>query len=167
MKRIFILILYLLSIKAFTQINHVIVNGKSNINTFKCINENFNSESNNYSFKKNQLPFLQLEVTHFDCKNKLMNSDLKKTLKADKFPKMFVKFLTFKKVNEQQYDANIEVKLANKTKNFTTSFLIVKNTLVGNEVVRFSDFGLKAPTKMGGLIVVEDQLKLTLTLKNY
>lgn len=149
------------------QVNNVVVNGKTNVNTFKCVNDKFNQASNNYSFKKNELPYLQLEVNNFDCGNKVMTSDMKKTLKADKFPKMYVKFVSFQKISDKQYNAKIEVKLTDKTRYYTTSFYSVKNTLVGREYVRFSDFGLKAPTKMGGMIVVEDVLNLVLTLNNY
>ncbi len=167
MKKNFIFILFFAVKILFSQANKVVVNGKTNVNTFKCINEKFNSASNSYSFKKNQLPYLQLEVENFDCKNKIMTNDLRKTLKADQYPKMFVKFISFKKISEQQYQATIEVKLTDKTRVYTTSFYPSQNTFVGREYVRFSDFGLKAPTKMGGMIVVEDQLNLVLTLNNY
>lgn len=167
MKKLFYLQIFCSSVFILAQVNNVVVNGKTNINTFKCVNDQFNSVSNNYSFKKGNLPYLQLEVNHFDCGNKVMTSDMKKTLKAEKFPKMYVKFLSLQKVSDKQYNAKIEVKLTDKIKYYDTSFYPVKNTLVGREYVRFSDFGLKAPTKMGGMIVVEDVLNLVLTLNNY
>lgn len=167
MKKIIYIYFLLLSAAFSAQVNNVVVNGKTNVNTFKCSNNKFNTASNQYSFKKGQLPYLQLEVDNFDCGHKIMTSDLKKTLKASQYPKMYVKFLSFQKVSESQYTAKIEVKLTDKTRYYTTSFYPVKNTFVGREYVRFSDFGLKAPTKMGGMIVVEDVLNLVLTLNNY
>ena len=149
------------------QVNNVVVNGKTNVNTFKCVNQKFNQASNQYSFKKGQLPNIQLEVNNFDCGNRIMTADMKTTLKASTYPKMFVKFLSFQKVSDTQYTAKIEVKLTDKTRYYNTSFYPVGNTLVGREYVRFSDFGLKAPTKMGGMIVVEDVLNLVLTLNHY
>ncbi|RCU44795.1 hypothetical protein DQ356_00845 [Chryseobacterium lacus] len=166
MKNLAFLLSLLISGLLFSQGNSVVVNGKTNVNTFKCTHDKFNQASNNYSFKKDQLPYLQLEVNHFDCKNRIMTQDLRKTLKADHFPTMYVRFLSFQKVSEKQYTATIEVKLTGKIRNYTTSFYPVNNTLVGREYVRFSDFGLKAPTKMGGMIVVEDQLNLILTLNH-
>lgn len=96
-----------------------------------------------------------------------MTSDMRKTLKAEQYPKMYVKFLSFRKINSQLYKAKIEVKLTNRTRYFDTSFYPSGDTFVGKENVRFSDFGLKAPTKMGGMIVVKDELDLVLTLNNY
>lgn len=167
MRNLIFLIAFLSFNALCAQTNNVVVNGKTNINTFKCTNEKFNAASNSYSFKTGKLPYLQLEVDNFDCKNKIMTSDMKKTLKADKFPMMYVKFISFKKVSEKQYTATIEVKLTDKTRYYTTSFYPVNNTLVGREYVRFSDFGLTAPTKMGGMIAVEDRLNLVLTLINH
>lgn len=168
MMKKFYFLLALFSFSAvFSQINNVVVNGKTNINTFKCVNEKFNAASNAYSFEKGQLPFLQLEVNNFDCRNRIMTQDMRKTLKAEKYPMMYVKFLSFQKISDKQYTAKIEVKLTDKTKYYTTSFYPVGKTLVGREYVKFSDFGLKAPTKMGGMVVVNDVLNLVLTLNNY
>ena len=166
MKTLIFFLALLVNFSLYSQ-NNVVVNGKTNVNTFKCFNANFSQQSNTYSFKKNQLPFLQLEVNNFDCGNKIMTKDMKTTLQASKYPKMFVKFLSFVKVSNTQYNAKIEVKLTDKTRYYETPFYPAGSNLVGKEYVKFSDFGLKAPTKMGGMIVVEDQLTLVLTLKNH
>lgn len=164
----FVAFFAIISSLSFTaQKNNVVVNGHTNVSTFKCVNDDFNDASNRYSFRKNQLPSLQLEVNNFDCNNRIMTSDMRKTLKAEQYPKMYVKFLSFRKINSQLYKAKIEVKLTNRTRYFDTSFYPSGDTFVGKENVRFSDFGLKAPTKMGGMIVVKDELDLVLTLNNY
>jgi hypothetical protein len=167
MKKLLSTFVFLSASYCFSQVNNVVVNGTTNINTFKCVNDKFNPASDSYSFKKNQLPHLQLSVNDFDCNNRIMTNDLRKTLKADQFPVMSVKFLTFIKVSEQQYRAYIEVKLVGKTRYYTTDFHPIENSFVGREYVKFSDFGITPPTKMGGLIVVHDDLDLLLTLKNY
>ena len=167
MRNLLTIIGLLYGVFLLSQNNNVVVNGKTNINTFKCVNEKFNQQSNSYSFSKNQLPYLQLEVNNFDCRNRIMTNDLRKTLQAEKYPKMFVKFVSFKKVSNQQYNARIEVKRTAQIKYYDTTFYPVNNAFVGREYVRFSDFGLKAPTKMGGMVQVEDRLDLILTLNNY
>jgi hypothetical protein len=92
---------------------------------------------------------------------------MRKTLKSTQFPIIYVNFLSFTKVSEQQYRAHIEVKMAGKTKYYTTDFHPVNGNFVGREYIKFTDFGLTPPTKMGGIIVVNDNLDLLLTLKNY
>lgn len=164
MKRLFAFFTILFFGISFGQVNSVVVNGKTNLTSFKCVNDKFNAESKNYSFKNGKLPHLQIEVDYFDCKNKMMNRDMKKTLMADKYPKMYVKFLSIEKISDKKFTAHIEVKLTGKVRYYITQFNVSNNTVVGNEKVRFSDFGLTPPSKMGKMVVVNDVLDLVLVL---
>lgn len=162
MKTIFALLIFALTTHfAFAQSNNVVIKGSTNVNTFKCRNSNFGT----YSFQTSDPSFFQLDVKDFDCGNRMMSNDFKKILKADQYPKMTVKFKSFTKLNESLYSAIIEVKLMDKIKYYSTEFTSNGHYIIGNETVKFSDFNIIPPKKMGGLITVNNNLNLTLTLK--
>lgn len=147
----------------FGQQNFIEINGKTNINSFKCVND-ISEDSKNISFNKAQLPELEIKVNGFDCKNRVMTNDFKKTLSEKQFPNMYVKFLNFSKTTNNQYLANVEVKIMNKTQKYQINFSNQNGRLNGKRNVKFSDFQITPPKKMGGVVVVKDELSLQFCL---
>lgn len=159
-----ILVLFLSSAKVFAQQNKVEINGWTNVNTFKCTNTAFKSTSSLYSFTGNQLPNVNLSVEDFDCRNNIMTSDFRKTLNYKQYPSLSIKFLEFKKSSNTRFLALVEVKMMNVSKKYTIEFSEYKKSLVGNKRLRFSDFNIVPPKKMGGMIYVKDELDLNFSL---
>ena len=165
MKTNFFLLIFLLFSKVlFSQQNSVEINGWTNVNTFKCTNINFKNSGNVYSFTGNQLPNVVLKVEDFDCKNRMMTSDFRKTLNAEKFPNLTIKFLNFSKSSANKFNALVEVRMMNVVKKYTIEFSEYKGSLSGNKRLKFSDFNIVPPKKMGGVVYVKDDLDLLFSL---
>lgn len=145
------------------QENKIEIKGKTNINTFTCVNEAFADNNTKFTINNGHLPYLQLEVDDFDCKHKPMTKDFRKTLRADLYPNLEIKFLKISKTHNGQI-AQVQVEMMKKTKIYQISFTTEHNKLVGRKQVAFSDFGIAPPKKMGGTIVVKDTLDLLFSL---
>ncbi|MCQ4034978.1 YceI family protein [Kaistella montana] len=162
--KIIILLFSIIPILLFSQNNGVVINGWTNVNTFKCANDNFKNSGSIYSFTGNQLPNVQLQVTDFDCRNKMMTSDFRKILNAEKYPVLNIKFLDFDKAPANKFTALVEVKMMNVTRKYTIEFSKNNHSLVGNKRLKFSDFNIVPPKKMGGMIYVKNDIDLLFSL---
>lgn len=155
--------LILFGIYVTAQENYVQINGNTNINSFKCTNNTFKTSSGTYTITEKQLPNIVLKVEDFDCRNKIMTSDFQKTLDAEEYPYLSIKFISIDKT-PKTYNAQIEVKMMNRSKTYNITFCSENGKLTGKRIVKFSDFNIKPPKKMGGMIVVKDELNLVFAL---
>ena len=140
------------------------INGSTNVNEFKCKNNEFYFEDEHYNFLNKQLPDIILKSREFDCGNNIMTKDFQKTLQSQTYPNLHIKFLNFSKKESNKYSAVVEVKMMNKTVKYNIEFAIMNGRLIGKETVKFSDFGIVPPKKMGGMIVVKDNLDLVFNM---
>jgi uncharacterized pyridoxamine 5'-phosphate oxidase family protein len=76
---------------------------------------------------------------------------------------MNIKFISIDKT-KAVYNAQIEVRMMNKSKTYNITFCSENGKLTGKRIVKFSDFNIKPPKKMGGMIVVKDELNLVFAL---
>jgi hypothetical protein len=159
-----IVLFLLISITGFAQKNGLEINGWTNINTFKCSNIKFQNSLSIYSFKENQLPKVVFKIDDFDCRNKMMTSDFRKILQSDQFPNLTIRFIEFNKTSNNRFNAVLEVKMMTVSKRYQIEFGTYNNSLVGNKRVRFSDFKIVPPKKMGGMVYVKDELDLFFSL---
>lgn len=148
---------------ASAQENFVRINGSTNVNVFQCVNSKFKNDGNAYSFSEKNLPNIILKVNDFDCGNKMMTKDFQKILNAEKYPEMTIKFIKFTKT-QKNFIAVVEVKMMNQSRRYNVEFELANNKMVGRKNVKFSDFNITPPKKMGGMIVVKDDLDLTFSL---
>ncbi len=93
-----------------------------------------------------------------------MTADFRKTLQSDKFPNLTIKFLEFKKTSATKFQAVVEVKMMTVSRNYNIDFTYYKNSLVGNKRLKFSDFQIVPPRRMGGMVYVKDELDLVFSL---
>ena len=165
--KIFTILLIIFSVMVFAQKNSVEIDGWTNVNTFKCTNDNFKMPASISATPENQMPNVHLKVEDFDCRNKMMTADFRKTLNAAKFPVLTIRFLEFKAVSNR-FSAIVEVKMMNVSKKYTIEFSEYNKSLVGNKRLKFSDFNITPPKKMGGMIYVKDDVDLlfSLAIKN-
>jgi hypothetical protein len=163
--------------------SYLIVAGKTNINSFDCAIENYgktdtltwtNTKEKSAKPGARIIGRLTIPVLKFDCGNKMMTKDLQKTLKAPQYPVMTVDFLSFSKnlsklKPEELFTGQAEIKLAGVSKRYTITYVFKKNKnglseLTGNQAILFSDFNLIPPSKLGGTIKVDNELKVSFTL---
>ena len=93
-----------------------------------------------------------------------MTADFRKTLNHEKYPVLTIRFLNFSKSSATRFQATVEVKMMNVTRNYTIEFSEYKDSLVGNKRLKFSDFNITPPKKMGGMVYVKDELDLFFSL---
>lgn len=153
----------LFSLILHAQENYVQINGSTNVNKFQCINKKIKAETGVYSFSDKTLPNIVMKVNDFDCGNRLMTKDFQKTLASDRYPEMIIKFLSFAK-NQKNFIAVVEVRMMNQYRKYNVEFFYENNRLIGRKNVKFSDFNIVPPKRMGGMIVVKDDLDLILSL---
>lgn len=145
------------------QENFIKINGSTNINKFQCVNNKFKNDGGVYTFSEKNLPNIVLKVADFDCGNRMMTKDFQKILNAEKFPNMTIRFISFIK-NKVGINALVEVKMMDQSKRYNIEFDIENNKLIGRKNVKFSDFNITPPKRMGGMIVVKDDLDLIFSL---
>ena len=159
--------LYLLfgfiTILAQAQENFVQINGSTNVKKFQCVNNKFKAENGVFTFTERKLPNIILKVNDFDCGNKMMTKDFQKILNSEKYPDMTIKFINFTKT-QKSYNAIVEVRMMNQSKRYNVEFNVENNKMIGRKNVKFSDFNITPPKKMGGMIVVKDDLNLIFSL---
>jgi hypothetical protein len=106
----------------------------------------------------------EISMSNFECGNRIMNKDLKTTVKTTKFPKSTVTITNIKPFGTN-YKCSLNFRITDKT--LTYQNLVLKNTkesLEGVVAVNFSDIALEPPTKMGGLIKVKDEFVIHFNL---
>ncbi|QKJ62596.1 YceI family protein [Flavobacterium sp. M31R6] len=106
----------------------------------------------------------EISMNNFECGNRIMNKDLKTTVKATKFPKSTVT-ITNIKPSGTNYKCSLNFHITDKTLSYQN--LVLKNTkesLEGIVAIKFSDIGLEPPTKMGGIIKVKDEFVIHFNL---
>ena len=150
------------------------VNGSTNVNTFQCDIANYNLPDTISCFKIQSkgaiIPMngkLNLTIDAFDCHNKMMTSDLRKTLKAKDFPMLTVRFLSINSYpdfkNPVSISGIVDIGLAGVNKKFEINYYFTADEkqqvhLKGDQKIHFSDFNLNPPSKLGGIIKAKDEL---------
>jgi len=149
--------------------------GSSNVNTFTCdCEDRFGAQTIETERKHGYVKFrnveLLLKTKKFDCKNRKIDTDLQKALRADQYPNIKVALLETKQ-NEKclngdcvgwfdvQAKANItitkttkEVTIPAKAKKLGPN----KLQLIGQKDLYMSSFGVDPPEAMFGMIKVND-----------
>lgn len=155
--------------------------GKSNVNEFACSIAGY-YQPDTISYVEDEAGkavrlngSLQLDVMRFDCQNKMITADLRKTLKAEEYPKLTIRFLSLERTpslqgNLQTMKGWVEVELAGTRKTFQVAYQFSKganNTYIlnGKRTFCFSDFKLIAPRKLGGAIKVKDEFAVDFNLR--
>lgn len=150
------------------------VNGSTNVNKFQCEIVNYNLPDTITCFKVQAkgviLPMngkLNLSIDAFDCHNKMMTIDLRKTLKEKDFPILSIKFISINSFpdfkNPTKISGIVDIGLAGVSKKFEINYLFTLDEkqqvhLKGDQKIHFSDFNLNPPSKLGGMIKAKDEL---------
>lgn len=138
--------------------------GNSTVGKYKCSNalpyiDTIYLNSNIKNSLKSEIP-----MSNFDCGNRIMDKDLKTTVKATKFPKSTVTITDIKPFGTN-YKCSLKFRITDKKLSYQN--LILKNnkeSLESSVTVNFSDIALEPPTKMGGIIKVKDEFVIHFNL---
>lgn len=151
------------------------IKGSSNVNNFQCLFETqkLNQFPVAYNKSKDVIRLnratLVLPNNHFDCGGRGINKDFHSLLQTQKYPEIQ---LTLKQIKRKpnvsnSVEAVVDIKIAGKTKSYVLDARYnQKNELniFGKLKLSLNDFGLTAPKKLMGLIVVSDQIEIDFNL---
>jgi hypothetical protein len=157
----------------------LIIDGRSNVNKFRCQIDQYDGlDTLNILYDTQTSKVVSLTgaievlAESFDCKNDMMTADLRKTIMADKYPNLRVEFLPINKpvkyYGHMPTKAIIQISLGGVCKEFELHYTLNKvngsTLLVGSRKFLFSDFNLEPPTKMLGMVKVENEFEVIFDL---
>lgn len=159
--------------------SRVYLEGTTNVNKFKCdCGSDF--ETTVYRIKhiaRNRMEFsntiLLMPIVYFDCKNRKMDRDLQKALKAEQYPQVRIDLenITVSDASLTSNDgtswthakAEVSITLAGVTQRHE---ILVKGKkgpefqylFSGNKSMKMTDFNITPPEALFGMIKVNDQI---------
>lgn len=154
------------------------VKGKTNISRFTCGIVQYAAcdtltLTTHPSMQQNLLlqGTIYLDVMQFDCMNKIMTEELRKTMKAVTHPRLKISFVTLGKVsiakNQQASTCGVvDIEIAGVRKRFSIDYTYTTGnnacliTLAGRKAISFSDFCLTPPKKLNGMVQAKDELDI-------
>ncbi|MCL6260558.1 hypothetical protein M3O96_15755 [Aquiflexum sp. TKW24L] len=142
------------------------VKGKTSLGGFTCKYSEKGLKESLVMNSQNGLPDLDLNiiVENFGCGNFILNKDFRNTIKAKEFPMAKVRVNNWVRKNGRFY-CNMFVTLAGKHLVFRDLELVrVKEGVKANVKIQFSQLGLAPPSKMGGMVKVDENLDLEIVL---
>jgi hypothetical protein len=170
--RVFGLILSIFLLFGFTKSNkeeYVVIDskkftvkGSTTFGDFTC-NYDLQAKDTLFLNQKSGL-YCKVVIKEFGCGNFLLNRDFRKTLKENEHPEAIIYLSDIRKDGEK-YLYTLNLNLAGKQRIFNNlSFKKENRLLKGSIDLKFSDFDLKAPSKLGGAIKVKEEIKLSFSL---
>lgn len=154
------------------------IDGSSNINQFTCdVREYLRQDTlralpeqgkPRYLFTSNSK--LSLDIRSFDCHHRYITADFRKMLRADEYPCIDIHFINLDEFrNGTEVKGQVIVELAGKRKLMDISYKCSQSgpdliRLRGGKAMRFSDFGLLPPRKIGGMIRINEEIRVNFDL---
>ncbi|HEX5172319.1 MAG TPA: hypothetical protein VFW11_24255 [Cyclobacteriaceae bacterium] len=155
----------------------ILIHGNTNVNKFVCQTNSFERMDTleytpdekspcNIVFSQTRI---SIPVKAFSCGNDMITKDFLETLKADRHPVLTINFLSIKDFTAAQNGGavlgEVAIVLAGVSKKFNIRYTLRRDSkdtflLTGKQPVCFTDFQLKAPRKMMGLIQVQEDLEV-------
>lgn len=167
------------------------INGRTNVNKFSCGVAQY-SEPDTITFLGPDRPdksdscrrfahgtiplcgTLKINIGDFDCRNRMMTGEFKKTLQYQQYPQLKITFVNLERMpafgpQPETLKGLVTIELAGASKQIEMDYVAGRENagmveLTGSRQLCFSDFGLKPPQKMGGLIRVNDVLDVQFIL---
>lgn len=153
------------------------IDGSSNVNEFTCsINEYLQADTlwNSVDAGRRKMTFrksrLNVEIRRFDCIHKYITADFRKMLLADKYPYLSIEFISLDELKTGgMVRGLVDIELAGKKKRMEILYACALNgpknlTLKGEKIMKFTDFELEPPRKLGGLIRINEDIKVHFNL---
>ncbi|HNP07585.1 MAG TPA: YceI family protein [Cyclobacteriaceae bacterium] len=159
----------------------ITIDGKTNVNSFRCAITQYVGRDTLVLQEggRNKKPFFKkgyvgLEAARFDCGVQLMTNDFWKTIKYKEYPVVSIEFISFERTlqltsGNDIFKGRMQISLAGVTRPFEMNCTIEveESGLIhfkGGRQFTFSDFNLEAPSKMMGLVKVENEIEVSFHL---
>jgi hypothetical protein len=158
----------------------LVISGKTNVNSFQCSSLYCGRdtlvlrEGGSDSRPVFEKGYVGLDASAFDCGMQLMTHDFGKTIKAREYPFIVIDFISFERVpvyacSEERFKGKLKISLGGITNAFDVDCSIEARSnglihLKGGRNFVFSDFKLQAPTRMMGMVKVNETLDVNFHL---
>lgn len=150
------------------------INGKSNINQFTCSNiEPVSFYSKNVSYKNDQHclffenAFLKIASNNFDCGIRKLTEDFKELIRADQYPNLEITLHSISDIKKSMM-SSMTIGIAGVYKAVHMPITLHRMDSLykvsGSITLNISDFGLQAPSKLFGMIKVDETVKIDFEL---
>jgi len=149
--------------------------GDSNIAAFQCEFDNSyldDSQSISYSQNGNKINFsgavLILNNKGFDCGSKGINRDFHDLLRSDDHPRILLDLKEVILSSSTTGTARVGITIAGKERFYEVPVTIKSGVIAefrGNLRLNIKDYGLEAPKKLFGMIVVKDEIDIQFNLQ--
>jgi hypothetical protein len=156
------------------------IEGSSNINRFTChVRQYLQSDTLRWvrDDRAKKLLFrhsaVNIEISQFDCHHKFITADLRKTLRSDKYPFLRIHFLSMDDLTwvqeGQKVRGQVNIELAGLVKKYDMEYTVIHEQgnrfrLCGSRKIYFSDFSLVPPSKLAGLLKINEEIKVNFEL---
>lgn len=156
------------------------IEGSSNINRFTChVRQYLQSDTLRWvrDDRAKKLLFrhsaVNIEISQFDCHHKFITADLRKTLRSDKYPFLRIHFLSMDDLTwvqeGQKVRGQVNIELAGLVKKYDMEYTVIHEQgnrfrLRGSRKIYFSDFSLVPPSKLAGLLKINEEIKVNFEL---
>lgn len=153
------------------------IDGSSNINKFTCdIKEYMKIDTlrslNDAQRKKFVFinSSLSIDIKRFDCHHKFITADFRKMLKAETYPDLRIHFVSLDEFHEAGIvKGMVDIELAGRRKRMEVIYKCAhfganQLRLQGDKLMKFSDFQLEPPKKIGGLIRINEEINVHFNL---
>lgn len=157
--------------------SRLLLKGVSNVNTFTCdCAERYNPQVFELEQQDGGTRFhqtsLKISTRKFNCHNDKIDQDMRKALKADKFPYIQIDLLetrqdigSLQSANRDWFDIQAKVRITicgvQRIKTIPAKAMALSDSafrLKGAHPIVMSEFGIAPPTALFGLIQVQDQI---------
>lgn len=158
----------------------VTINGKTTVNKYQCAIDTYKeSDTLLLTAQRGKGAYFtrglaKLNASDFDCKMNVITKDFREILQSDKHPYIKINFISFERVpkyesTEEKFKGNLTITLADVSVPCVVRCSIVKDEknlihLRGKHNFKFSDFNLEPPTKMMGLVKVDEKITVSFHL---
>ncbi|PKD20629.1 hypothetical protein APR41_13210 [Salegentibacter salinarum] len=155
--------------------SHLTIKGTTNINDFECEfntlrfkNETFKvhyTENGDILYFKNSV--LPLENVYFDCGNRKINKDFHELLKSEEHPEILLKLKKIDMRGEGNSIVTIGFTIAGVNNDYKFPVEITRDQQLcfdGKLKLNIKDFNLEAPSKIFGLIVLDEEIEINFNL---
>jgi len=162
-----------------TEDSRLEIEGATNVNRYNCalveysgtdvLIQNDDAGVGNMSWAGD----IVMKANNFDCFNPIMTKDFLKTVQADEYPEIRIRFLeltgSITPAQKEAFYGKVDITIAGVTKRFPVSCQLVSlkensKKLVGSQSFKFTDFGIDPPVKFLGTVKVKDEIKVNFEL---
>jgi hypothetical protein len=151
------------------------ISGTTNINEFECdfntlyfkgqdFKVHYSKNENVLHFKNSILP---LENSNFDCGNRKINKDFHDLLQTKKHPKILLKLKEIDMSQGKNALVKLTFNIAGIDKDYEFPIEITRNKQLcfdGKLQLNIKDFNLEAPSKIFGLILLDEKIVINFNL---